>query len=436
MERKERVACYIRVSTEEQKLHGISLDAQEDKLRTYAEKNNLDIVAWYRDEGVSGRKLIKNRPQLQQMIRDKANFDRILFIKLDRFFRSVAEYHEAMKLLDPVIWTATEEKYDLSTANGRAFVNMKLTIAELEADQTGERIKIVNDYKIKNGQAITGMMPLGFKILETEQGKKVVKDKEKEAEVLWILREYSRTLSARATAFEFEKVWGYSRGEKSIRMLIKNPMLYGSYRGNDNYCEPYITKEEWCKLNSHWKNPVRTTTKDYLFSGLLKCPICSGNITGRANNYGYIYYSCKRHNNRKCKFSGQVSEVKIEQMLLDDIDTLLADAKVDAKPKKKTVKKDYKSELDRLNYAWQKGRISVEDYDKQYDNIMSQIKEQEKPSNKVDFKAIERLLSENWRNIYSELDRSHKKDFWHSIIKEIHITWESYGHKQIDKVVF
>ena len=146
-----RIACYIRVSTEEQKLHGISLDAQREKLNEYAEKHDLKIVEWYEDEGISGRKLIKNRPALQRMIKDAqaGKFDRIIFIKLDRFFRSVAEYHECMKLIDPVIWTATEEKYDLSTANGRAFVNMKITIAELEADQTGERIKLVNEYKVK-----------------------------------------------------------------------------------------------------------------------------------------------------------------------------------------------------------------------------------------------------------------------------------------------
>ena len=154
----ELVAAYIRVSSQEQKLHGISLEAQVQKLEEYAEQHNMKIVEWYKDEGVSGRKLIKKRPELQRMIHDaqKGNFRRILFIKLDRFFRSVAEYHECMKLIEPVIWTATEEKYDLSTANGRAFVNMKLVIAELEADQTGERIKIVNEYKIKEGLPLFG----------------------------------------------------------------------------------------------------------------------------------------------------------------------------------------------------------------------------------------------------------------------------------------
>ena len=95
MQKVERVAAYVRVSSQEQKLHGISLDAQRMKLTEYAIKNNMKIVGWYEDEGVSGSKLIRNRPELQRMIKDAEQglFDRIIFIKLDRFFRSVAEYH-------------------------------------------------------------------------------------------------------------------------------------------------------------------------------------------------------------------------------------------------------------------------------------------------------------------------------------------------------
>lgn len=126
--RVELVAAYIRVSSQEQKLHGLSLAAQEQKLQEYAETHNMRIVEWYRDEGVSARKLIRKRPELQRMIQDaeQGKFERIIFIKLDRFFRSVAEYHECMKRISPVVWTTTEEKYDLSTAQGRMLVNMKL----------------------------------------------------------------------------------------------------------------------------------------------------------------------------------------------------------------------------------------------------------------------------------------------------------------------
>jgi DNA invertase Pin-like site-specific DNA recombinase len=128
VQRVELVAAYVRVSHQEQKLHGLSLDAQRMKLKEYAEQHNMKIVEWYEDEGVSARKLIRKRPELQRMIQDaeKGRFHRIIFIKLDRFFRSVAEYHECMKRISPIVWTTTEEKYDLSTAQGRMLVNMKL----------------------------------------------------------------------------------------------------------------------------------------------------------------------------------------------------------------------------------------------------------------------------------------------------------------------
>ena len=182
MEKIESVAAYVRVSHTEQKLHGLSLDAQKMKLKEFAKKNNMKIVDWYCDEGVSARKLIKNRPELQRMIRDAqaGKFERIIFIKLDRFFRSVAEYHECMKLIAPVVWSTTEEEYDLTTANGRMLVNMKIVIAELEADQTGERIMLVNDYKVATGQPLSGSQPFGWMIAKNpETGRKmIVKDPE------------------------------------------------------------------------------------------------------------------------------------------------------------------------------------------------------------------------------------------------------------------
>jgi len=93
----ERVAAYVRVSHQEQKLHGLSLDAQKMKLTEYAEKNHMKIVEWYVDEGVSGRKLIRNRPELQRMIHDaeESRFDRIIFI-LMLFFNGI---HLLVKLV-------------------------------------------------------------------------------------------------------------------------------------------------------------------------------------------------------------------------------------------------------------------------------------------------------------------------------------------------
>ena len=46
----EEAAAYVRVSSQDQKLHGLSIEAQKQKLTEYAESHNLKIVEWYIDE--------------------------------------------------------------------------------------------------------------------------------------------------------------------------------------------------------------------------------------------------------------------------------------------------------------------------------------------------------------------------------------------------
>ena len=50
MSKVKRCAIYIRVSTEEQHLNGLSLPAQKRALTEYAERNGLTIVDCYADE--------------------------------------------------------------------------------------------------------------------------------------------------------------------------------------------------------------------------------------------------------------------------------------------------------------------------------------------------------------------------------------------------
>ena len=335
-----RTACYIRVSTQEQKLHGISLDSQRDKLKEYAETHNLKIVEWYEDEGVSGRKLIKQRPELQRMLNDAhaGKFDRIIFIKLDRFFRSVAEYHECMKYIEPVVWTATEEKYDLSTANGRAFVNMKLTIAELEADQTGERINIVNDYKIKTGQALSGSQNQGlaYTVKKIDGVKRVVPDPETKDMVNDYINQILTYNSKKQAMIYINQKYNTNYSYNSLSKLLYDTKLYGHYKGNDNYCEPYIDKATFDKLQEIDNNSIKVpkTKKIYLFTGLIKCPICGNKLAGgstgkrvrkRPNGKEYVYnnfiqsYRCNKYRkDKQCSFSKTINEKKFEKKLKED----------------------------------------------------------------------------------------------------------------------
>lgn len=460
----ERVAAYVRVSTQEQKLHGLSLDAQRMKLTEYAEKNHMKIVGWYVDEGVSGRKLIKNRPELQRMIQDaeKGKFDRIIFIKLDRFFRSVAEYHECMKRIAPVIWSTTEENYDLSTANGRMLVNMKLTIAEMEADQTGERIRIVNEYKVQTGQPLVGdySLPFGF-MVETDpetKRKKVAKDPDEGPILLDALQHFMTHQSRRKTLVYLHAKYHISMTYKTLTNLFSNTMLYGAYRGNPTYCDAYIDKATFDKLQDLMKRNIKENTAEnrtYIFSGLLKCPLCGCNLKGntyvqKKKNSVLRFKKYRCGNNKRdvsCAFNKVVAEKTFEKLMLANIETYLEDAKIKAAEVSDSDEikipqhniDDIHAQIDRLNYSWQTGKIrKVEQYEKDYAELMAKLEEAEAEQGHVvvkDFSKVEAILQDGWKGIYNNLDDAHKLAFWRSFIRSIEINWTT-EKKEVVRVNF
>lgn len=460
----ECVAAYVRVSSQEQKLHGLSLDAQKMKLTEYAKEHNMKIVEWYVDEGVSGRKLIKNRPELQRMIQDaeKGLFTRIIMIKLDRFFRSVAEYHECMKRISPVVWTTTEEKYDLTTASGRFFVNAKLAVAEMEADQGGERIRIVNDYKVTTGQPLVGdqSLPFGFMVgKDTETGRKnVVRDPDEEPILRDIIDHYLTYQSKKKTLTYLHAKHHISMVQTSLSNLLSNPMLYGAYRDNPSYCEAYIDKETFDRIQEITSRNIKDNAAEnrvYLFAGLIKCPECGTLLKGhiqhsktKTGKLMYKKYRCGLHHvNKSCHFPKAVSESVIEKKMLANIKEYLEDAKARTKGVADDGKakipmhniKEIQEQIDRLNYSWQTGKIrTVEQYEKDYAELMDKLAKAEAERGEVtttDFSKIEEVLELGWRSIYRNLDDEHKRAFWRSFVQSIEIEWTT-EKKEITRVNF
>lgn len=452
----EETAAYIRVSTTEQKMHGLSLESQVQKLEDYAKNNNMKIVEWYKDEGVSGRKLIRKRPELQRMLHDaqKGRFKRIIFIKLDRFFRSVGEFHEAQKILDEanVTWTATEEKYDMSTANGRAFVNMKIVISELEADTAGERVKIVNEYKVREGMPLTGNYPFCYTVGQPEAGERhkyVMKQDEEIMEDL--LAHFMVNQSIRGAMFYINKKYNRSFGYNAIRRALTNEMICGTYRGNPNYCKPYVTREMFEQIQVMVKRNPRTSNAEhaYIFTGLIKCPGC-GTILGsaihnnRSGRHSYGYRCRKFQKEKKCDFKTLIFETTIEKKVLAAIEGIIEVQEIKnieiAANTERVSKYDVnelQAELDRLNYSWQKGRIKdVKEYDEKYDKLVAQIEAANSEivnlAGTPDYERIKTILSAGWQEIYKELDNEHKRAFWRAFVEEIIVDWTRENKEVID----
>lgn len=230
--RKLRVACYVRVSHDEQVRHGFSLAAQRESLQNWIDANGHVCAGWYIDEGVTARKKLKNRRQLQRMLADVSggHIDLIIFIKLDRYFRSVSEYHETQKTLEfhGVHWKAIEEDYDTTTTDGRFKINIMLSIAEQEADRTSDRIKFTNAHKIKKKQPIFGEQPVGYKIGANENGeKRIVKDDSAAPAVAAVFEHFLQYQSISGTVHYINRVFGYGMHYRTVKKFLQIHIISG-----------------------------------------------------------------------------------------------------------------------------------------------------------------------------------------------------------------
>ena len=98
-----RSALYIRVSGEEQKIKGLSLEAQQERLEAYAKERGWLVAGIYIDAAKTARKNMHKRAQFQKMMEavKRDEIDVLLFCRLDRWFRSVADYYKVMEILEP-----------------------------------------------------------------------------------------------------------------------------------------------------------------------------------------------------------------------------------------------------------------------------------------------------------------------------------------------
>ncbi len=428
MEELKRVAAYIRVSTEEQKKHGYSIETQRANITEYLSKqSDMALVDFYIDEGISANKLNK-RLALQRLLKDieEDKIDMIVFTKLDRWFRSVQKYYQIQDVLDRhnVVWKTIHEDYETLTSSGKFKVNIMLSVAQNERDKTSERITDVFNYRVKEGYVVTGSQPFGFTIKD----KKVVIDEDKKEIVYDIISYYEKTNSIGKTLRYIQNQYGINFYSSSLSNLLKNPKLYGSFRDNDNYCEAYITKERFDNIQAMLQKNIRLKNNDYyyIFSGLLVCDHCDHRLIG-THCGKYSYYRCNHHYNQKrCDNSIRSKELVIEQHLLDNIEKYLTEHIIsveqmeeNSKPAKSN-RKAIEKKLENLTELYINNFIKMDIYKQKYDSLKSQIID-EPEETKIDLTVHKNFLKQNDLPIYSSLSVEQKQAMWRSIIKEIRV---------------
>jgi len=427
----KRVFLYARVSTEEQAVHGLSIEAQVTALEEWAKTNGHKVVGVYIDAGISARKPAKKRPELQRLLLDAqaGRGELIVFTKLDRWFRNIAEYYKVQEILEKchVDWRTIQEDYDTSTASGRLKINIMLSVAQDEADRTGERIKFVFEDKVQRGEVISGKVPLGYKI----ENKKMAIDPDTAPIAQDIFQQYTIIRSVRALREYVMNKYGLVYGQTGIRALLDNERYIGRAHGQDDFCPPIISQEQFqlCQelLKQRAQRNLARSDRVYLFTSLVRCAECGNRLSAHVVAKKYTYYRCTKYEKlHLCTHKKRTSELVLEQWLLENLissyemHNVLATRSAVSKRPTVDVEK-IKRKMEKLKDLYLNDLIEKESYERDYLSLRDQLREvhapEAQPPKLVDIKPVQNILM-----AYGWLSRQEKKEFWSRVIGTITVT--------------
>jgi len=147
-----KVVAYVRVSTEEQASQGVSLQAQEAKVRQYCDLYGHELAEVVVDAGASAKTL--SRPGLTRVLAalQAGEVEGVVILKLDRLTRSVRDLGY---LLETYFTTkallSVMEQTDTSTAGGRLVLNLLISVSQWEREVIGERTSAALQHKKSQG---------------------------------------------------------------------------------------------------------------------------------------------------------------------------------------------------------------------------------------------------------------------------------------------
>lgn len=368
--RKKKCYIYTRVSTAAQ-TEGYSLEAQQERLREYADYKNLEIAGEYCDAGKSGKSIV-GRPAFLQMLDDisseKDNISFVLVFKLSRFGRNAADILKSLQLLEDyeVDLICVEDAIDSSTPGGKLTLTILSAVAEIERENINVQFMAGKMQKILNGGWPGGPAPYGYRSVNKEL---VVEPKE--AEIVKLI--FDRYIQDDGT-LNGVAIWlnnnGYSRISKGevkpftydfIVNVLDNPTYHGKInyfrrtnikgiRKNpkdavevDGIHEAIINEDLWRQTrekreaSSGRQEKVDEPDRVSLLSGLIKCPACGNGLIAsknkhvnknRGGHYKTIhYYSCRYYRKsagRTCEFKHTYNQTKIDSAVFEIVSNLAA----------------------------------------------------------------------------------------------------------------
>jgi site-specific DNA recombinase len=183
-EPRKRACALVRVSTEEQARGGTGLKFQEEDIRNFCDRNNLELLRVFRDEGYSGA--TSNRPGFKEMMewaREK-RFEVIVVWKLDRLFRDTKLTLQTVDELASlnIEFRSVQESFT-HDSNGRFLLTIFAAGAEKERKDINLRMYSGRTAAAKRGTIVNGASNPAYGYRYDKTSKKLFIAKEEAAVV-------------------------------------------------------------------------------------------------------------------------------------------------------------------------------------------------------------------------------------------------------------
>ncbi|QDK70318.1 recombinase family protein [Lactococcus protaetiae] len=310
-----RVAIYVRVSTQNQVEKGYSLEDQTDKMVTYSISQGWLIHNVYTDAGKSGGNL--DRPAMDELIKDgqKGYFDTVLIYDQDRLSRDLKD---SLILLDDLFkkynikLRSLSEEYDLDSDSGILQYSIKASIAQYEKATIRRRLMAGKRKRIESGKTSAWIVPpFGYHLENSE----LQVDDIQSPILKRIFDDYLAGMSTNSIVRELNDAGHIGKNKKwslpTVKQVLKNKTYAGFTRYSKEWFkgnhEPLITLETYEKVQKELEirqaeaykknNNPRPFQSKYLPSGLLYCGHCGARFimtasTRNKDGSQRIYYKC------------------------------------------------------------------------------------------------------------------------------------------------
>ena len=311
--KEKKAFLYIRVSTDEQADKGYSLRHQEERLRSYCQFQNIEVVGLYKDD--HSAKTFE-RPAFQQLLvfikKNKNAAGLLLFTKWDRFSRNAADAYGMINTLKGfnIEPQAIEQPLDLSIPENKIMLAFYLAAPEVENDRRALNV-IVGMRRAKKDGRWMATAPKGYKNVRIENKPTIVPSDDAKY-VKWIFNEINKGVLAPDQIRKAANKKGFNISRSYFWTMIRNPLYCGklfipAYKEEEaqyvkSVHETLINEELFYNVQDIINGKKRPTVasckqNDELpLRGFLTCSKCGGNLTGSASKgklQRYFYYHCQ-----------------------------------------------------------------------------------------------------------------------------------------------